>query len=407
MRTIKSRRNPTTGEQFHSCPKTQGNATEGMCHQCISDMPISPEKEAARIEPLQAGYRIHCPFGEEVKAIIPSHVEDSIPQTWGTDKFTLATYPVIEPKLDGARAILLVTETGIRVFSRRNNKFGDQSEFTGNVPHIANLNLNSTGLASLAGTILDGELICQKGAVSATGNIPAGTLGATMSVVGASPEVAIKTQEQSGWCHVYLFDLPRLNNEDWTNKTWNERHQMLEHIINNLPAEAKQYLHKMPSFYEHNDFEKRRLYEKFLKEGAEGAVLKNPNATYYELRAGLKVKEDVTLDVIVTGFEYGKKGGKYEHQVGALLVSVKDAATGKLVEVVNVVPGSDEVRAMLTKRLEQQVLEHKDIADLKIVIWLQAQCWTKESRLRHPRVLEYCKDRDVPTTIDFGQITRK
>lgn len=400
MRIIKSRRNPTTGEQFHSCPKTQGNATDGMCHQCISDMPISPEKEAARIEPLQAGYRIHCPFGEEVKAIIPSHVEDSIPQTWGSDKFALDAYPIIEPKLDGARAILLVTETGIRVFSRRNNKFGDQSEFTENVPHIANLKLEG-----LAGTILDGELICQKGAVSATGNIPAGTLGATMSVVGASPEVAIQTQEQSGWCHVYIFDLPRLCNIERTDSPWQVRHDLLKDTMNNLPEEAKKWLHKMPCYRTSTEQQRRDLYAKFLAEGAEGAVLKNTNATYYELRAGLKVKEDVTLDVIVTGFEYGKKGGKYEHQVGALLVSVKDAETNELREIVKVVPGSDDVRAELTKRLEGKTREQ--IVNERIIIWLQAQNFTKEDRLRHPRILEYSKDRDVPTTIDFTRLVRK
>src|SRR3972149_1370247 len=165
MRGIESKKTPATGERYHYCPKTQGIAHMYDCRVCGDGL--------NRVETLPASYRIHCPFGEEVKAIIPSHVEDQIPSSWGTNKFALPDYSVIEPKLDGARAILLFTWTGIRVFSRRNNKFGDQSEFTDNVLHIARIRV-----PELDGTILDGEIICQKGAVSATGNIPAGTLGA-------------------------------------------------------------------------------------------------------------------------------------------------------------------------------------------------------------------------------------
>src|SRR3972149_3026192 len=80
MRVIESKRNPKSGELYHYCPRTQDVAHEGQCHQCISDMPISAEKESAKIEMLGQSYRIHCPHGTEVKAIEPSHVDDQLPK---------------------------------------------------------------------------------------------------------------------------------------------------------------------------------------------------------------------------------------------------------------------------------------------------------------------------------------
>lgn len=402
MRTIESKRSKQTGENYHYCPRTQGIATLDDCRTCSAD-------GETFIEELSVSYRVHCAFGEAVQAIIPSHIEDQIPQSWGTDKFALPQYTVIEPKLDGARAILLVTKTGIRVFSRRNNRFGDQSEFTESVPHIANLRLSG-----LEGAILDGELICQPGGVSASGNIPAGTLGATMSVVGSSPEEAIRTQEQSGKAHVYIFDLPKVRDEDLTEEKWLLRHSRMQHILLEMPHEAREFLHQMP-FSEVDDAldvdtaitTKKALHERFLAQGAEGSVLKDPSATYYALRAGLKIKEDVTLDVIVTGFEYGKMGGRYESTVGALLCSVRDAATGELVEICKVAPGSDEKRAELEARFDELEARSLSFTSEPIIIWLQAQCWTKDYRMRHPRILEYCQDRDVPTTVDFMQVVRK
>lgn len=403
MRIIESKRNPQTGERYHYCPKTQGLANIADCEVCLGyrtrGFACSPED--GYIEQLPASYRVHCPFGEEVKAIIPSHCEDQIPQSWGTDKFALEKYSVIEPKLDGARCIMLITETGIRCFSRRNNRFGDQSEFTENVPHLANLRL-----PTLEGTILDGELICQPNRATASGNIPAGTLGATMAVVGSKSEQAIKTQEQSGWAHIYVFDMPKCKSEDWIERKWAERHAALHTLlVQQLSTEAQGYIHLMPFKLAHTVDQRRTFYQQFLVDGAEGCVLKDPLARYYDLRAMLKTKEDITLDVIVTGFEYGKVGSKYEDTIGTLLCSVKDVVTGKLVEVGKVIPGSDVVREELYQRIG--LLTTEQIIERKIIIWLQAQNWTKEYRLRHSRILEYCQDRDIPTRVDFATIRRK
>lgn len=394
-RIIQARRDPKTGEHFHSCPRTQGNAFIDDCKTCVTPAVLL----GGVIELLPASYRIHCPYGEAVKAITPSHVDDSIPASWGTDKFSLESHTIIEPKLDGARAILLFTETGVRVFSRRNNRFGDQSEFTENVPHIASIRV-----PQLAGTILDGEIICVKGKQSVTGNMPAGTLGATMAVVASKPDVAIATQEKAGRANVYVFDMPKYRGEAITETAWQFRHDLLTVTFNSFFA-AVECIHLMPWRVCSVPELKRGCYQSYREEGAEGCVLKNPNATYYDLHATLKVKETVTLDAVVTGYELGKPGTKYAKQIGTLLMSVRDAATGELVEVAKVTPGDNATRERLTKQLVGKTPDQ--IRAAGVIVWLQAQSWTKEARLRHARILEYCQDRDVPSTIDFSQIVRK
>ncbi len=233
MRVIASKRNKQTGEMFHCCPKSQGTITfyqRNHCHECATE-------GGGWFEELPAGYRVHCPYGEAVKVLVPSHVEDGIPLKWGDNKFALEQYTIMEPKLDGVRCIMLVTETGIRCFSRRNDKFGDQSEFTENVPHIARIKL-----PGLAGTILDGEIIVEAIGASVSGSKPTGTLGATMSVVGADPDTAIKTQMQSGYARVYVFDMPKLRDVDMTKDSWQTRHTALEHVFGQLLFSIKEYV---------------------------------------------------------------------------------------------------------------------------------------------------------------------
>ncbi len=396
MRTIESKRNKQTGDNYHYCPKTQGIEHIETCQECIKSA------GQGEVENLTSTYRVHCPFGEEVKAVTPSHVEpcERIPPSWGTsDPYELKQYTIVEPKLDGARCLLKFNRDNIQAFSRRNTKFGDQSEFGANIPHIT-----GKPLPELAGTIFDGELICQKGAVSATGNIPAGTLGATMAVVGSLAPAAVETQQQSGWAHLYVFDMPRWFNDDLTEMSWEIRHELLVNEINKLPEYLKKYVHIMPFNRVVDPEIKRGLYSKYLKDGAEGIVLKNPNMTYYGLRAGLKIKQDVTLDVQVMGYEMGSKGGKFEYTIGALIFGVIDAKTRTLREVGKVNPGSNETRDFLLKRLEGKTQD--EIIEMKIIMWLRAQGWTKDYRLRHPAVLEYCQDRDKPTTVDFDSLSR-
>lgn len=62
---------------------------------------------------------------------------------------------IIQPKLDGVRALLHIEGDRVRITSRSVSEVTYRlSEFQDNLPHLAN------GLSELNGTILDGELVC-------------------------------------------------------------------------------------------------------------------------------------------------------------------------------------------------------------------------------------------------------
>lgn len=77
------------------------------------------------------------------------------------------------------------------------------------------------------------------------------------------------------------------------------------------------------------------VYQEYLDNGFEGIILKNLDATWSGTRSSeyLKVKrggvngEKSECELLVTGFNYGKKGTKYEQVLGALLC---ESACGKL-----------------------------------------------------------------------------
>jgi ATP-dependent DNA ligase len=404
MRTIEAKKSEQTGERYHYCPKTNEQATKNTCADC----PLG------KVEELPASYRIHCNFGGEVVAFIPSHAEDSIPQSWGEDKFALTQYTVIEPKLDGARCIIVIdAEGGFHAYTRRTNRFGEQTEITDNLPHLKKINFKA-----IANSILDGEIFLTKaaGKASATGTESTGTLGQIMSVVGAAAETAIATQELLGYAEVYVFDLPKALAADLTDMIHSRRQDMLDRGIWHLiPEEALKFIHRMPTFTTSSAAERKARYEVWLEKGVvtnegitvpvEGAVLKNPNAKYFDLRAMLKKKESVTLDILVTGFEFGKKGGKYEKTIGALLFSVTDKATGQLREIGKVVPGDDATRAQMFSLIGN--LNPEQIKDKKVIIEVTFQNFTKQYRSRHPRIVRYRPDRGEPNVVDFETVDRK
>jgi ATP-dependent DNA ligase len=393
MRVIASKRDPATGINFHHCPKRQNTGNTDGCEPC---------EFKDKIEHLQATYRVHCRFEtEEVKGFIPSHAEDG-----GKDVLKRHEWNILEPKLDGARCILVVDEYGaVHAFTRNVDRFGKQKEISANLPHLQTLYLPDH-----ANSTLDSEIIVQ-----VCGDA-VGTLGATMSVVGASPDTAIETQEKFGYAHFFVFDLPRLFGHDLTDQPWHVRHARKLAALAEIRADgdmAVKHLHLMPTYETHSPEERDGLFRMFLAQGAmidgmviptEGVVVKHPGLTYFGTNAILKCKEFISLDVLVTGWEPGKKGGKWEHSIGALLFSVL-TTDHELVEVGKVIPGDDAKRAEMYALLNGKT--SNEIANLGIVLEIEGQNWTKECRIRHPRIARYRPDLAEPNMVDLSKVERK
>lgn len=108
--------------------------------------------------------------------------------------------------------------------------------------------------------------------------------------------------------HFHAFDIfsPTLKNEPYS-----VRYELLQKTVKELGVlrVVKQYKHM-----------NNKLYEKWIRKGGEGAMLRNPNATYQFKRSNelLKWKPYLDTEATILGFVEGK--GKYKGKLGAFIV---------------------------------------------------------------------------------------
>jgi len=127
------------------------------------------------------------------------------------------------------------------------------------------------------------------------------------------------------------------------------------------------------------DGDKDKMLKFAEKLGIEGFVLKQH---HYE--GWFKVKAEQTVDCIVTDWEDGE--GKYEGQIGALVVSVLDENTGHWIEIANCSGMTDAERKQMSKlRKGNKILDR--------VCEVKYQNVSSKGRLRHPRFVRWRSDK--------------
>ena len=380
LRIIEPKRHAKTGELYHNCPDTGGNIDIGDCKGC----PFFVSAEQLNVK-----YRLHCdrPIeGYPLRVFEPPRAYSTYKGLTGNLLFTSFEHQILEPKLDGVRCIVHITPDIVYLTTRRKNKQGEYTQFQDNVPHLRD-HKKLLAIGKKGYSILDSEIIMP---------VSDDTLALTMGVVGSLPERAISHQKEHGKAYLSVFDVVQWKGDDIANLLeFDERRLMLKKI---LPT--GRYIQLTPSGYI-EDIEKRervanQMVEKY---GYEGVVLKNANAGYFDSRAWLKWKESTTIDAIVTGWEKGKAGGRYANTLGALKLSVIDHKTGQMREIARSIPGDDATRDKWYHAI-------KDLSPLEIlaqqeIVELEGQTWTKDGRMRHPRVLGGRNDRSEPNMMDF------
>jgi ATP-dependent DNA ligase len=166
---------------------------------------------------------------------------------------------VIEPKLDGWRAVALV-ESGVRMWCGRNG-----SNYTGQLPYV------ESDLIDLLppDSAVDGELVGQRG------------WGDVQSVMtrGGGPH----TPSRALPALLYVvFDVTRWAGEDLRSKPWSERREVLDSIggglLDGLSVSVAPYAPASAA-----------AHEQMLKLGLEGSVCKRTDARYVNSRSNLWV----------------------------------------------------------------------------------------------------------------------
>ncbi len=227
---------------------------------------------------------------------------------------------VAQEKLDGMRAIVHVTPSGLRIFSRSAGVADPTMplEKTSSLPHLARLTF-----PKLVDSILDGEILLP-GQDSAT---LAGT---------------VHRKDTNGSNHrvkLFVFDVLRYRGSDVIEKMYQTRLFWLDEVEARI---ASEYISVLPIATETKA--KRRLYKDVLAKGGEGIILKRLDAYYIPgARPSdnwYKAKRSAIFDCIVIGFTKGE--GKYNRWIGA--VRFGQYVDDKLVELGQASGMTDAIR---------------------------------------------------------------
>jgi len=212
-------------------------------------------------------------------------------------KMKLPDEVIIEPKYDGVRVVLMVENGDVTALTRNGKR----------VENIENLLLEAR--CELPDGVYDCEVFDS-------------SWNATLSAITKAGAPNIHT------IRLNVFDYLTL--EEWRRRSSHtpllSRKHRLEQVLRNVDCK---YVRKVPYFIV-DQSGINKYYERFTKEGFEGAIIKDPNSYYLFKRsnAWLKLKERDVQTYKVVGIEAGT--GKYTHVLGALIVQDRDGTTFKV-----------------------------------------------------------------------------
>jgi len=285
-----------------------------------------------------------------------------------------------EEKYDGDRRIAQFCASGlVRYTGTRESVDGSGFvEKTENLPHLMEArNQARNGHApryTLEGTVLDGEMIPPHGT-----KIVGGGSKYVTSIMGSLPSEALRKQRERGYLCYVVFDC-----------LWHKGLDLSRSPLMTRRDHARQAIEEWGNSYvslaaQDRGVDKRIFYDRIVRDGGEGVVLKHVSGRYGDQNTWIKVKAEATADVVVMGFEPGK--GKYEGVIGAIRFGQYRYRCGKLtLDLVGTCSGFDDaLRRLLTangKRFVGRVLE------------IRHNGREPTGAFRHPRFSRWREDKD-------------
>lgn len=198
----------------------------------------------------------------------------------------------IEPKVDGLRAAAIVKDGRVTFVSRLGNEFN-------NTEHVQSALLS----LSAKSVVYDGELY-------------AGEWGLTSGILHTKDR-----HPQAARLYFAVFDV--MSVEDWGRGRCDTSQAIRRRMIEELMFQHHgTSVRVMPGKTVKTSVEVREFAETCVRQGFEGAMLKDPRAPYVGKRAShwRKVKFVETMDVKITGAQPGK--GKHLGRLGAVTVLI-------------------------------------------------------------------------------------
>lgn len=270
---------------------------------------------------------------------------DSIDPIKPRNEITLAEFKsfkkrlVAQRKFNGCRSTCTVSRNKVELWSRAfSTVTNSRIPYSGKMPHIVE-ELEALGLPN--STILDGELVSLRGGdQDYFDDIRHCTNGHDLT--------NYNYQKDTGhWATWVVFDIPFLGGRALHSLSYEERYEILQQLFK---GKKLKWLRIIESESVAEVTNPEQLMEKAVKLGYEGYVLKNLDSTYPITTFGKADKPSDTwwkvvpkkiADVVVTGYELGTPGSKYQDVVGKL-VCVQYDLEGKQHKVCNVGTGFDD-----------------------------------------------------------------
>lgn len=274
---------------------------------------------------------------------------------------------LIQPKLDGVRVLahVEISKSKVTYYSRKGLTFSSMGHLTEDC-----LKMAMAFQGGLAGVSAFEESGGKYRDVVLDGEVFGDSFKESISAVRKKDQAATNTK-------YHLYDWMFSDEFFGVNCPRNQitRLKTLKNAYNFIDPELER-INFVPTFKVESESEAILKYEQFIDMGFEGAVLKKPLAPYSFRRSydWMKMKPEESADLMIVGYEEGT--GKYEGQIGALIVDFNGVE-------VNVGSGlSDALRASLMgERFLGRIIE---------VEYMEV---TEDGSLRHPRFVSF---RDLP-----------
>jgi ATP-dependent DNA ligase len=285
---------------------------------------------------------------------------------------------LVQQKLDGVRALLHVERDGVRITSRTVSEVNYRlSEFQANIPHVAE------GFEPLAGTILDGELICPLAAIDTGATRTENALQATMAILATTPANAQKIQvDQESRLVFHAFDILKLQGADATQQPLLDRLDLLHRAVR---IAQNPHVAEVPGHV----IGKAGIHQNLLATGEEGSVWKKLDGCYQpgqRVRHWVKRKRGLFVTAFVSDFKPGTPGRGNGELVGAVEFSCRQA-DGTVSPIGWISSWADaERRAMTTIDAAGRVGLNSEYLQKKAIITGQ-DLSARSRRLRHARLV--------------------
>jgi ATP-dependent DNA ligase len=284
---------------------------------------------------------------------------------------------IVQPKLDGVRALLHTELNGVRVTSRCVSDVTYRlGEFQANLPHL------TVGLSALDGTVLDGELVFPGSSLDTGRTIARHPLQAAIALLSTGPDQARRLQARPEHrLRFHAFDILRFRGDDLSRNPLRDR---LDALARAITAADNPYLEAVPTFA----IGRPAIHNRILDAGGEGTVWKQLDRPYEPGRRvdhWLKRKRATTIEAFVTDYRPGTSGRGNEALVGALEFSTRQPDES-VRPVAWVSAWSDAERRAMTRpdRTEAPRLSPAYLGRRALVVGYDESA--KAGRLRHARL---------------------